>query len=351
MPGRLEARSGGSIYNRHIVEGLRAVGRPVDVHEIPGDFPIAGPDALAALDAALGGIPDGTPTVVDGLIFGGTPDIATRHAGRLRLVSLVHLPLAANPGLAPAVAATLRALEARALASASHVVITGQATRALLDGYGVDDTRLTLVEPGTARPAPDRLTAARAARAARDAAGAAVRVLCVGTVNPGKGHERLLRALVAAGGDWRLTCAGSLVHRPDTAAALRDRVRGFDCGARVELLGDLSPDALAYAYAEADMFALATERETYGMAVADALAWELPVVSTETGAIPSLVGEGAGVVTPVGDQDAFAAALSRVLHDRALRRTLAAGAALAALRLPAWQDQVAAFSTLLDLLT
>ncbi len=332
-----------------MVDGLRAVGRQVMAIEVPGDFPAAPPPAAAALDTALAGIPDGTTTVVDGLIFGAVPDVAARHATRLRLIALVHLPLAANPGLAPVMADTFRESETRALASAAHVVITGHATRALLDGYGVAASRLALVEPGTTRPSTARLAAARAWRGERAHTPGAVRVLSVGTINPGKGHARLLRALVATGvTDWHLTCAGSLTHRPDTVTALRALVHDLGCESQLELAGDLPEAALADAYASADVFALATERETYGMAVADALAWELPVVSTRTGAIPSLVGDTAGIVTPVGDNEALTTALRRVLGDSDLRRLLAAGAARAAERLPSWQDQVATFARLLD---
>ena len=54
-------------------------------------------------------------------------------------------------------------------------------------------------------------------------------------------------------------------------------------------------------YDRTDVFVLATLRETYGMAVAEALAHGLPVVSTSTGAIPALVGTDAGLLVAPGD--------------------------------------------------
>jgi glycosyltransferase involved in cell wall biosynthesis len=63
-------------------------------------------------------------------------------------------------------------------------------------------------------------------------------------------------------------------------------------------------------------------------------------VSTATGAIPDLVGAGAGIVVAPGDVGAFAAALARVLQDGELRRRLAAGARAVRNRLPTWPDSV-----------
>jgi len=348
VPGRLDTRSGGSIYNRRIVEGLRAAGQDVRVVEVHGRVPGVAPETSVLADAAFAGLDEGTITVVDGLLFGGIPDVAAAHASRLRLVALVHLPLAAEPGLAEGIALARRDTEVRALRAARHVVITGTATRALLNGYDVADARLTVVEPGTDRPDANALASARARRARREGS---VRLLAVGTVNAGKGHERLVRALALTGRtSWHLTIAGSLTRHRAAADALRGCIAELACGNRVTLAGDLSASELAEAYADADVFALATERETYGMAVADALAWELPVVGTRTGAIPALVGETAGIVVPAGDDDRLRSALASVLDHAHLRAAFAKGARDAADRLPSWHDQAAAFARVLDTL-
>jgi glycosyltransferase involved in cell wall biosynthesis len=87
-----------------------------------------------------------------------------------------------------------------------------------------------------------------------------------------------------------------------------------------------------------DVFVLATHQETYGMAVAEAIAHGLPVVATVTGAIPELVGNDAGLLVPVGDREALAESLARVLSDPDLRVRLADGARLRRNRLPTWDE-------------
>ena len=74
------------------------------------------------------------------------------------------------------------------------------------------------------------------------------------------------------------------------------------------------------------------------MAVAEAIAHGLPVVATTAGAIPELVGNDAGLLVPVGDTEALAESLARVLSDADLRVRLAEGARLRRNRLPTWDE-------------
>ena len=75
--------------------------------------------------------------LVDGLALGAMPAEVEREASRLRIVALIHLPLAAEIGIGQDVAARLEASERRAIAAASLVIVTGKATTAALASYGV----------------------------------------------------------------------------------------------------------------------------------------------------------------------------------------------------------------------
>ena len=172
-------------------------------------------------------------------------------------------------------------------------------------------------------------------------------LLSVAAITAGKGHEILFRALEAVPNrDWLLTCAGSLDRDPSTVERLRTRLRASGLDDRVSLAGELDAGALEVCYNSADVFVLATLHETYCMAVAEALAHGLPVVSTTTGAIPELVGAGgngeppAGLLVPPGDVGAMTAALSKVLGDARVREQLAEGARRVRDRLPTWDEAV-----------
>jgi glycosyltransferase involved in cell wall biosynthesis len=350
VPGDLETRTGGYGYDRRIIAGLRALEWRVEVAQLADGFPFPSTAARADAERALAAIPDGRRVLVDGLALGALPDEAARHAARLAIVALVHHPLAAETGLDPAVAAALEESERRALASARSVVVTSRGTAAALARYGVAADRIAVVEPGT-DPAP----LARGSQSAIPNQSAvinqqsAISLLCVATLTPRKGHELLLRALASVpAGDWRLTCAGGFDRDPATAERVRALVRELALEDHVMLAGDMNAAQLAVEYDRADLFVLPTLYEGYGMAVAEALARGLPVVSTATGAIAQLVGECAGIVVPPGDRIAFSAALARVLGDASLRDRLAAGARAVRDHLPTWDAAAAAMAQALE---
>src|SRR5713101_2062959 len=136
VPGPLGTRTGGYEYDRRIVAGLRDRGWPVVVRELDDSFPYATPPALDEAARVLAAIPDAFPNgplvLIDGLALGAMPAQVEREASRLRIVALVHLPLAAEVGLDPETAARFEAGERRALATAALVVVTGKATVAAL---------------------------------------------------------------------------------------------------------------------------------------------------------------------------------------------------------------------------
>jgi len=316
--------------------GLRERGWVVNVKELDPSFPRP---TVAALDHAaqvLAAIPDDATVIVDGLAFGAMPAQAVRDRSRLRLVALVHLPLAAEVGIDREDADRLAESERTALAAARAVIVTGDGTAQVLRSYGVRPERIAVVEPGT-----DRAPMARGSRNP-------LHLVSVAAVTPGKGHETLIRAVLPLRDrKWRLTCAGSVERHPPTAARMRDMLRAEDLEDRVSLVGELDAAALATLYDAADLFVHPTLHETYGMVVAEALARGMPVIGSATGAIPDLVGADAGLLVTPGDVDAFTRALSCVLDDAGLRERLAAGARRVRDRLPTWDDAADGMAALL----
>ena len=63
-------------------------------------FPFPDAADLAAAGESFAGLAEGSLVLVDGLAFGALPELAEKEAGRLRLVALVHHPLAQETGLA-----------------------------------------------------------------------------------------------------------------------------------------------------------------------------------------------------------------------------------------------------------
>jgi glycosyltransferase involved in cell wall biosynthesis len=181
-----------------------------------------------------------------------------------------------------------------------------------------------------------------------DVPGDVVRLLCVATLQPGKGHHILFEALRhSLDCAWHLTCAGSLTRDAVTAERVRTMAGAAGFADRVTFTGELDEEGLSARYDESDVFVLATLQETYGMAVAEAIAHGLPVVSTRCGAIPALVEPDGGLLVPPGDAMAFAGALGRVLHEPGYRAVLAEGARRRRAHLPSPENAVAKLEALL----
>jgi glycosyltransferase involved in cell wall biosynthesis len=338
VPGPIDGATGGYVYDRHIVDGLRARGWTVDLHVLPSTFPSPSAADLAATAQTLGAIPEGTAVIIDGLAFGAMAVEVERHARRLRLIALVHLPLAQAVGLEEQTVRMFERTERRALAAASLVLVTGSSTVAAMARYGIPLERVELVEPGVDR-----------APIAHGSADGPPHLLCVATVNRGKGHEILIDALAGLRDrPWRLTCVGSLTRDAVAATRARNRVSRARLEGRVCFTGELCGSDLEACYEAADLFVLPTLFETYGIAVAEALAHGLAVISTDTGAIAKLVGKEAGLIVSPGDVAALRGAVGLALSDDALRRRLRAGAARARLRLSDWSGPIDRVASLVE---
>jgi glycosyltransferase involved in cell wall biosynthesis len=335
VPGRLDTLTGGYGYDRRIIAGLSARGWTVAVRELHDSFPFPTSEARAEARSVLASIGDDGVVLLDGLAFGAMPDEAEREGTRLRLVALVHHPLAAETGISVADANALETTERRALATARRVVVTSRGTAAALDRYGVGQERISVVEPGTDR-----------APLARGSTGGPLHLLCVASLTPRKGHDVLFRALASIPfRGWRLTCVGSLDRHQAMAEQLGALARALGLEGHIAFAGEADGSRLEAHYARADVFVLPTLHEGYGMVVAEALAHGLPVISTRTGAIAELVGDHAGIVVPPGDVKALAHALLQVLDDKdtggvRVRERLSRGARQVRDTLPTWDDAV-----------
>ena len=336
IPGRLDTPTGGYGYDRRLIAELAAAGREVRHLSLDGAYPFPDARARRTAAAALAALPDGSTVLIDGLAFGALPEEVAAEAERLRLVALIHHPLGDESGLGDADRRLLLAQEAAALGHARAVVCTSLATGGrLAEGFGVAPDRITVAPPGTER----------APRA--PGGGDPPLIVSVGSMIPRKRHDVLVGALERLRGRrWRARIIGSAELDPGCAAALAAQVEAAGLGDRIALVGAVADTRAELA--AADIFALASEYEGYGMAFAEALSQGLPVVACRAGAIAELVPEAAGVLVPPGDAAAFAAALAALLDDPARRRAAAAAAWDAGRALPGWAETAALVVGALD---
>lgn len=340
IPGDIDQKTGGYIYERSLLHALREGGRPVRHIELPGTFPSPSPAEMTQAVEALAMLPPDEPLILDGLVYGS---IDTEGLARVRspLVAMIHHPLGLETGLAPDRARTLLDREKANLALADHVLVPSPHTaRILITDFAVAEERITIAPPGFSRPAPGGSMKAKPPL-----------ILSVGLLAARKGHDVLVRALARiADLDWRADIVGK-THDPAIRDQLASLIDASGLGDRVTLCGELDADALDARFRSASVFALATRYEGYGMVLSEALAYGLPVVTCRAGAVPETLPPGVGFLVDVDDDAAFSQALRHLLVDDAARTAMAAEAFRAGAALPGWADTAHAVGLVLDRLS
>ncbi|NBE06626.1 glycosyltransferase family 4 protein [Paragemmobacter ruber] len=327
VPGALTTQTGGSFYDRRLVESLMALGHGITVVTLPEGFPQPDEGAMQTAVAQLQDLPADTPVIIDGLAFGALPtDAVARIAAPI--VALVHHPLALETALEASVATALRRREADNLALARHVIVPSPHTKAVLVAeYRVPEEKITVLVPGL-----DRVTVAVQEKATPPL------ILSVGLLHPRKGHDVLIDALARLPDlNWQAVIAGT-PWDAGYVAQLERQIAEWGLTERVRLAQGIGMAERDQLYARASVFALATRYEGYGIVFAEALAQGLPIVSCRTGAVPDTVPRGAGLLVAADDAGAFAGALRSLLSDEARRATMAAAARRAGEALPGWDD-------------
>ena len=147
-------------------------------------------------------------------------------------------------------------------------------------------------------------------------------ILCVGRLLPGKGLSLLLEsaaALIASGLDVRVRLVGDGPARH----ALEHDVQRLGLAERVTFTGAIGQDQLVSVYEQADIFCLPSFAEGIPVVAMEAMAMELPVVTTRIAGVPELVEDRVdGILVTPGRVDELTEALHRLVVAPELRRRL-----------------------------
>lgn len=317
--GELERVAGGHIYDRLVVEQLRALGDEVVV--------------ISLEPAAL--LPDLAELALDVLVadeqcFRELSALFASAPSRLRRVLLVH-HLSAWERPPGAEREALLELERAVIASADACVATSRVTADRLFAEGLA-RRVTVAEPGA-----DRLP--RSTTGGQEPSGALIRILFVGNILRRKRVLELCQAFAGLpGSSAELVLVGAELE-PDYAASVRAVAAAPELRGRLHFHGALPATGVSEQLALADVLVLPSELEGYGMVLSEALWASVPVIAARVGAAEQLINQTeAGLLYDPSDGTGLSATLAAFVADGALRRRLRRAAWNAGDRLPRWRD-------------
>ena len=148
------------------------------------------------------------------------------------------------------------------------------------------------------------------------------RIGYAGGLLPEKGLDDLLAACATLTGAWELT----LVGEGEAQAHLAKLAAELGVAGRVRFAGRVDSTAMPAVYRTLDVIVLPshttpTWKEQFGRVLVEAMACQAPVVGSDSGEIPNVIGD-AGLIFPEGDVTALARQIRRLMDDPALRRQL-----------------------------
>lgn len=326
-PGKL---TGGYLYHQRMARAAADHGARLDFVSFPElPFPLATVYAPRVLARArrLGA----QALVVDSIAAAFVGPWLAGAAPGLPLLGMLHqAPGGYDHGrLRTSVQAALDRLAYR---RARLLMVASEWLRDELAAHGVPRSRLRVVPPGRDVPGdgPEPLLDLRQGRRAA--------MLCVANWVPNKGLHLLLEALAQLPTDLAtLHLVGDDGAHPGYTAHLRRRMAAPDLAGRVVAHGPLPQRQVGALYRAADIFTLASLRETYGTVFGEAMALGLPVVGWRTGNLPYLARDGVeGCLVSPGDVPGLALALERLARDDETRRAMGAAARRRADAWPTW---------------
>jgi len=144
-------------------------------------------------------------------------------------------------------------------------------------------------------------------------------VLFVGAIQKRKNIARVVKAFERLPDPWRLVLAGS-----SEGYGAAEELRAVAESPRreaIEVLGYVSAAELEALYRRASIFAFPSLDEGFGMPVLEAMAHQVPVITSTMSALPEVAGNAALLVDP-SDTEALSEALVRLASDEALRQDL-----------------------------
>lgn len=309
--GALDQQSGGYLYDRILVEGLRRHGHYVEVLSLPKRTYVG--NVLNNLATSQMGAGEFDVLLQDELNHPSLFIRNRRNHGNTTIVTIVHHLRSSEPHSA-ALLPLYRRVEVAYLQTADGAIYNSHATRTTVEDLIGPGLPSVVAQPGRGHISVELKPGAIERRAKQEGP---LQVVFLGNLVPRKGLHLLVEALHSLPkSEWRLTVVGSMEFDRTYSSEIELL---SDLGGNVRLLGALSYAELGAYLQEAHVLAMPSSYEGFGIAYLDGMGFGLPAIATTAGGASDLVRDGKnGFLVPPDDVDALRDRLVRLASDRSL---------------------------------
>lgn len=211
-----------------------------------------------------------------------------------------------------------RLIERLYLSFANVIVLSSEYSKREVVSLGIDPSKLHVFYPGL-----DREKFAMAPPVNKSVS-AERKILCVANYIPRKGLRYLIKAFAQANrSNFKLHLVGNVKDSALYYRQLKKQVASLGLTGHVYFHNGEDQNNIKYLYATSDIFVLPSLKETFGIVLIEAMHHHLPIITTNTSAMPDLVIDGKnGLLVPPKDSSAMAWALSRLISEPLVRQRM-----------------------------
>lgn len=328
--GSLDTLSGGYLYDRKLVEYLRAQGDTVEIISLPWRN-----YAAHLTDNLTFRLPPGLDVLIQDELNHPSLIFANRRKP-YPVVSLVHHLRCSE--LRPVWQNWFyRIVEKRYLHSVDGFIFNSRTTKSVVDGLIVHGKPSIVAYPPTDRFGSG-VTEAEIEARSKDGK---LRILFLGNVIERKGLHTLLDALCSLSTEnWILDIVGSLSTDPAYAAAMREKTSGIS--ASVHFHGALDNAPLVEKLKAAHLLVVPSSYEGFGIVYLEGMGFGLPAIGTTAGAAGEIIEEDkTGYLIEPGGHKTLAFLLEKLAQDRSLLAELSLNALARYRQQPTWEQTAA----------
>jgi glycosyltransferase involved in cell wall biosynthesis len=327
--GSLDTLSGGYMYDRMLVDYLRAQGDTVEIISLPWRNYVS-----HLMDNFTFKLPSGLDILIQDELNHPSLIRANRRPHPYPVISLVHHLRCSE--LRPKWQNDLyRVVEKKYLGSVDGFIFNSETTKSVVNGL-MDHGKSSVV----AFPPTDRFGAAiEESKIKERSKQKELQILFLGNLIERKGLLTLLQAIRLSTFDLRLDIIGSLTSDPAYAKQMQEFVTNNDLTSRVTFHSSLNNGPLIDKLRQAHLLVVPSSYEGFGIVYLEGMGFGLPAIGTTLGAASEVIEDGkAGFLIQPGDAQGLAEKLQLMSERRDLLLEMSLAARSRYQRQPKWNQ-------------